>query len=99
MPELSRPLFLHRNRLAKAAAVSLALLSAPLALSHSDEDEPMQAYRQSYWAIVAMNFGPIGAMLKGDMAWDDAKVEAFANNVAGMATVSNQAAAAADSGC
>jgi len=77
-----------RQRLTRAAAMGLALsVTGPAVLAHSDRDEPMQAYRQSYWAIVAMNFGPIGAMLKGEMAWDEAKVEAFADNVAGMATV------------
>jgi cytochrome c556 len=87
MSDIASPTLRTPSRLAKTAALSLALMSAPLALAHSSKDEPMQAYRQSYWAIVAMNFGPIGAMLKGEMPWDEEKVTAYANNVAGMATV------------
>lgn len=85
-PTLSTPSRSH-SRFMKAAVIGVALLSSSLTMAHSSKDEPMQAYRQSYWALVAMNFGPIGAMLKGEMAWDDEKVAAFANNVAGMATV------------
>ncbi len=87
MYDHASPTLRSPSRLTRVAALTLALVSAPLALAHSSKEEPMQAYRQSYWAIVAMNFGPIGAMLKGEMEWDDEKVAAFANNVAGMATV------------
>lgn len=87
MLDTASPTLTSHSRLTRAAALCLALTSSTLAVAHSSKEEPMQAYRQSYWALVAMNFGPIGAMLKGDMPWDDAKVAAFADNVAGMATV------------
>lgn len=84
---LARPALVTRNRLVKATLAGLALATASLALAHSDKDEPMQAYRQSYFAITAMNFGPIGAMLKGDIPWDADMAKYYADNVAGMATV------------
>jgi len=89
MPRINpvRPAFLTRNRLVKATLAGLALATASVALAHSDKDEPMQAYRQSYFALVGMNFGPIGAMLKGDIPWDADKARDYADNVAGMATV------------
>ncbi|MBN7798149.1 c-type cytochrome [Parahaliea mediterranea] len=70
---------LRRTLLAAAGLSGIAL--APLALSHFDDKEPMQSYRQSYFALVASNFGPMGAMVKGDMPWDDAKMQAYAENL------------------
>ncbi|MEE4278004.1 MAG: cytochrome c [Halieaceae bacterium] len=87
MTRKTTPTFLSKSGAVKATVAGLAIASASLAFAHSSKDEPMQAYRQSYFALVAMNFGPIGAMLKGDMPWDDAQLKAFADNVAGMATV------------
>ncbi|MEL7043933.1 MAG: cytochrome c [Pseudomonadota bacterium] len=81
------PAFLSKSRAIKATAAALAIASASVALAHSSKEEPMQAYRQSYWALVAMNFGPMGAMLKGEIPWDETRMQAFANNVAGMASV------------
>jgi len=87
MPSKFIPAFATGPRALRAAVAGLTLATASVALAHSDKDEPMQAYRQSYFAIIAMNFGPMGAMLKGDMPYDGDKMTAFASNVAGMATV------------
>ncbi|MEM1189533.1 MAG: cytochrome c [Pseudomonadota bacterium] len=81
------PAFRFTSRALKTTAVALALASTSGVLAHGSKEEPMQAYRQSYWTLVAMNFGPMGAMLKGDIPWDEARMQAFANNVAGMASV------------
>lgn len=74
----------------KLLATGLAVLtlgSAPVALSHLVKDEAMQSYRQSYFTLIAMNFGPMTAMVKGDMPWDDAKMLALAEDFAAIANV------------
>lgn len=71
-----------------AASLTVATIAtAPVALSHMDRDEPLQSFRQSYFTLVAMNFGPITAMLKGEMPWDDAKVLSLAEDVKALSTV------------
>ncbi|MFT4769730.1 MAG: cytochrome c556 [Glaciecola sp.] len=74
----------------KLLATGLAVLTfggAPMALSHLVKDEAMQSYRQSYFTLIAMNFGPMTAMVKGDMPWDDAKMLALAEDFAAIASV------------
>lgn len=74
----------------KLLATGLAVLtlgSAPMALSHLVKEEAMQSYRQSYFTLIAMNFGPMTAMVKGDMPWDDAKMLALAEDFAAIASV------------
>lgn len=74
----------------KLLATGLAVLTlgaAPMALSHLVKDEAMQSYRQSYFTLIAMNFGPMTAMVKGDMPWDDAQMLAFAEDFAAIANV------------
>jgi cytochrome c556 len=51
------------------------------------KEEAMQSYRQSYFTLIAMNFGPMTAMVKGDMPWDDAKMLALAEDFAAIAGV------------
>ncbi len=72
-----------RNTLA-TVAVAVGLATSVQVLAHLDDKEPMQSYRQSYFTLVAMNFGPIGAMVKGEMPWDDAKLKIFANELAAL---------------
>ena len=71
--------------LATTAAAGLALSFQ--AASHMVKEEPRQSYRQSYFTLLAMNFGPIGAMVKGEMPWDDAMVKTFANELAALASM------------
>ncbi len=75
------------TRVLTAATAVATLCTAPVAFSHLVKEEPMQSYRQSYFTLLAMNFGPIGAMLKGEMPWDEEKLVGFAENFAAMATV------------
>ncbi|MBA6412512.1 cytochrome c [Parahaliea sp. F7430] len=74
--------FIRRTLVASATIASIAL--TPVALSHLDDKEPMQSYRQSFFTLVALNFGPIGAMVKGDMPWDDTKMKAYAQDFAAL---------------
>lgn len=73
-----------------AFVVSLAtasILLAPLAVSHFNDKEMAQSYRQSWFAMVASNFGPIAAMIKGDMPYDQKRVQAHANDLSALMTL------------
>ncbi len=67
------------------AATGLALSIG--AFAHLDDKQPMQSYRQSFFALVGMNFGPLGAMAKGDMPWDTAKAQMFAGDLAALTSM------------
>jgi len=71
--------------LAQKATLSLILASSlaasPLAISHFDDKEPMQSYRQSAFTLMAMNFGPMSAMLKGEMPWDQEQFARWADDL------------------
>ncbi|MEQ9463223.1 MAG: cytochrome c [Haliea sp.] len=78
------------NPLRKRAAIlasAAALAISPLALSHLDENEFHQSYRQSYFALLGANFGPIGAMVKGEMPWNQEQLQGFANDFAAVSTL------------
>ncbi len=78
------------NPFSKRAAIlasAAALAMSPLALSHLDEDEFHQSYRQSYFALVGSNFGPIGAMIKGEMPWNQEQLQGFADDLAAVTTL------------
>lgn len=71
-----------------AAGIAIITLGVtPVAVSHLVKEEAMQSYRQSYFTLLAMNFGPMTAMVKGDMPWDDAKMLAFAEDFAAVAGI------------
>lgn len=53
----------------------------PFALAHFDDSQPQQSYRQSYFTLLASNFGPMGAMVKGDMPWDDAQMKRYSEEL------------------
>ncbi len=47
--------------------VFAGLAISPLAISHYNDKEPPQSYRQSWFAMIAANFGPMGSMVKGEI--------------------------------
>jgi cytochrome c556 len=65
------------KRLLVALAASAALLS-PLSQAHFDDQQMQQSYRQSWFTLVAMNFGPMVAMVKGEMPWDESAAKNYA---------------------
>jgi len=69
-----------------AAALSSTLLAMP-AVSHFDEDEMQQSYRQSYFALLAANFGPMVAAVKGEIPWEQSQMENWANDLAALSTL------------
>lgn len=92
MPQ-SRPARPLGNRLSAprnlvlAAVTALGIGITPLALSHFDDKEMPQSYRQSFFAMVAMNFGPMVSMLKGEIPWDDAQMANWGKELGILATL------------
>ncbi|KGE02879.1 c-type cytochrome [Pseudohaliea rubra] len=69
------------KRILAATTVAATLFTAPLVSARLDSKEPLQSYRQSYFAIVAMNFGPIADMVKGDIPWDLEMLQGWAKDL------------------
>ncbi|TCO77751.1 c-type cytochrome [Chromatocurvus halotolerans] len=65
----------------RVAILATIMASAPAVLAHSVKDEPLQSYRQSIFALIGANFGPIAAMVKGDTAWDQDAMEGYADDL------------------
>jgi cytochrome c556 len=63
------------------------LLLSPLAISHLDEQEMPQSYRQSWFAMMGANFGPMVAMVKGEIPWQEDQMAANADQLAALATL------------
>ena len=74
------------KKLLAAATLSSALIATP-AVSHFDEDEMQQSYRQSYFALLAANFGPMVAAVKGEIPWEQSQMENWANDLAALSTL------------
>ena len=71
-----------------ALALVAGMGTAPLAVSHLDPDAFHVSYRQSLFAILGANFGPMSSMIKGEIPWDDKRFQGFAEDLA-MATELN----------
>lgn len=76
----------HTKRVIVGAALCSALLSLPAA-AHFDEEQVPQSYRQSYFALLAANFGPMVATVKGEIPWDQTKMENWGNDLAALSTL------------
>jgi cytochrome c556 len=74
------------RRLLACSALAAALVS-PLALSHFDDKQVNQSYRQSWFTLLAMNFGPMGSMAKGEMPWDDEALKGYARELEAVANL------------
>jgi cytochrome c556 len=76
----------QRNTLL-AIFIIAGLILSPLAISHYDDKEPAQSYRQSWFAMVAANFGPMVAMVKGEIPWEEDQMAAYADQLAALTTL------------
>lgn len=76
---------LRNTVLAIATAAGLAL--SPLAVSHLNDKEIPQSYRQSWYAMIGANFGPMVAMVKGEMPWDERQMAGYADQLAALTTL------------
>jgi cytochrome c556 len=63
------------------------LLLSPLAISHFDDKQIPQSYRQSWFAMIAANFGPMVAMVKGEIPWQENEMAAYADQLAALTTL------------
>lgn len=69
------------KKLLCSLALVTGIAATPLAFSHLDSDEFLQSYRQSLFAILGANFGPMGSMIKGEMPWNDEQFQSFATDL------------------
>ncbi len=73
----------------KFRIVVLALIAgtaaAPSALSHLDSTAFSQSYRQSLFALLGANFGPMASMVKGEIPWDEARFIGWSGDLAEVA--------------
>jgi cytochrome c556 len=70
-----------------AGVTTTGLLLAPLAVSHFDDKEVQQSYRQSWFALVAMNFGPMASTVKGEIPWNDEMMQGWAGDLSTLTTL------------
>jgi cytochrome c556 len=76
----------RRNTLLAIITLSGLALS-PLAISHFDDKQVPQSYRQSYYAMMGANFGPMIGMVKGEIPWQEDQMAAYADQLAALATL------------
>jgi len=76
-----------RNRHLLASAVLCGTLFSLPAAAHFDEEQMPQSYRQSYFALLAANFGPMVATVKGEVPWDQARMQNWADDLAALSTL------------
>lgn len=72
-----------RKKLLILATVS-GLAMSPLAISHLDDTQIPQSYRQSYFTLMALNFGPMASMMKGEIPWNDEQFAGWAKDLAAV---------------
>ncbi len=70
------------NRVFAVTVLLSGLIAAPAALSHLENTAFHLSYRQSIFAVLGANFGPMSSMIKGEMPWDDAMFQGFAEDLA-----------------
>lgn len=66
----------------KLVTVSLAVaaLSPLSSVAHFDDQQMGQSYRQSYFALLANNFGPMASTVKGEIPWDQDRMAGWAKD-------------------
>jgi cytochrome c556 len=65
-----------------ALALIAGIAAAPSALSHLDSTAFNQSYRQSLFALLGANFGPMTSMVKGEMHWNQARFIGWTDDLA-----------------
>jgi cytochrome c556 len=73
-----------KSRIAALALVA-GIAAAPAALSHLDSTAFPQSYRQSLFALLGANFGPMSSMVKGEMPWDQERFIGWSGDLAKVA--------------
>ncbi|MEZ5572493.1 MAG: cytochrome c [Halioglobus sp.] len=70
-----------------AIALIAGIALSPLAISHFDDQQIPQSYRQSWFAMIGANFGPMVSMVKGEMPWQEDQMAAYADQLAALANL------------
>lgn len=79
---------MQRTSLRFAAAAALGLfVAAEAGPAFADAAEDAIQGRRGYYRIVALNFGPLVGMAKGDVAYDSETAQMHADNLAALATL------------
>ncbi|NND68324.1 MAG: cytochrome c [Halioglobus sp.] len=69
-------------KLLTTALLVLGLAFSGTAWSHLDEDQPLQSYRQSWFALIGFTVNPLFSMLKGETPWDEKTLAASSGQLA-----------------
>jgi cytochrome c556 len=69
------------------ASLLAGLAAAPLALSHLDPTQFNLSYRQSVYALLGANFGPMASMIKGEIPWNAEQFQAYSEDLATVASL------------
>lgn len=67
--------------------VLAGLAISPLAISHYNDKEAPQSYRQSWFALIAANFSPMVSMVKGEIPWQEMQMAGYADQLAALTTL------------
>lgn len=80
---------MHRSQRSTLLAVIVlsGLIISPFAVSHYNDKEPAQSYRQSWFAMMAANFGPMVGMVKGEIPWEEDQMASYADQLAALVTL------------
>ena len=62
-------------------ALAALLAIAPVAFTHLENAAFNQSYRQSLFALMGANFGPMGSMMKGEIPWDGEQFARWAGDL------------------
>jgi cytochrome c556 len=75
------------KKLFVAVVLLSGLAATPVALSHLDVTAFSLSYRQSLFAVLGANFGPMSSMIKGELPWNDEAFQGYANDLATAASL------------
>ncbi len=64
-----------------AAALVAGLAATPAALSHLENTAFNQSYRQSLFALLGANLGPMSSMMKGEIPWNQEQFISWAEDL------------------
>jgi len=69
--------------------LAVTIMSGALtpAVAHFDDKQMHQSYRQSWFALVAMNFGPMVSTVKQEIPWDDQRMKGWSTDLATLTTL------------
>ncbi|MCP4211657.1 MAG: cytochrome c [Halieaceae bacterium] len=72
----------HLCKILLAVTTVAVVTLSPAAISHLNDKEVPQSYRQSWFTMIALNFGPMVAMVKGEIPWNDDQMTVYADELA-----------------